>query len=68
MNISTAQKGIVEVIMTDLSGKQMSKQRLNVMAGNNQLSLNVTTLSSGAYNVTVITADGERKTLRLLKE
>lgn len=68
LSITTAQKGIIEIVLSDVSGKQMSKQRVTVIAGNNQLPLQVAALPSGTYHVTAITADGATQTLRFMKQ
>ena len=68
LTLTTAQKGIVELVVTDISGKQLSKQRVSVIAGDNQLPLKVAALPSGTYSVTAITEDGGTKTLRFMKQ
>jgi hypothetical protein len=68
LSVTSAVKSIMEIVVSDLSGKQISKQRVSLIAGNNQLPLNVGNLASGTYQVTGITADGVMKTLRFVKQ
>ena len=68
LSISSAQKSTMEIIVTDLAGKQLSKQRVVLLAGSNQVSLNLSNLAAGSYQVTGVTDEGERKSLRFVKQ
>jgi hypothetical protein len=68
LSISSAQKSTMEIIITDLAGKQLSKQRVVLLAGSNQVSLNLSNLAAGSYQVTGVTDEGERKSLRFVKQ
>jgi hypothetical protein len=68
LSVTSAVKSIIEIVVSDMNGKQLSKQRVSLIAGNNQLPLNVRSLASGTYQVTGITADGISKTLRFVKQ
>lgn len=58
----------MEIVVTDLNGKQISKQRLVLIAGNNQVQLNFNNIAAGTYQVTGITPAGEMKSLRFVKQ
>ena len=68
LSISSAVKSTMEIIVTDLAGKQLGKQRVVLIAGSNQVSLNLSNLAAGTYQVTGVTDEGERKTLRFIKQ
>lgn len=68
LSISSAQKSTMEIIITDLAGKQLNKQRVVLIAGSNQVPLNLINLAAGTYQVTGITDQGERKSVRFVKQ
>ena len=68
LSVTSAEKAIMEIVVSDLSGKQVSKQRLSLIAGNNQVSLNLRNVAAGTYQVSGLTADGQIRTLRFVKQ
>lgn len=68
LNITSAERSTMEIVITDVNGKQVSKQRANLAAGNNQVELNLKTIAAGTYQVSGFTPDGEKKTLRFVKQ
>ncbi|RYY46761.1 MAG: T9SS type A sorting domain-containing protein, partial [Chitinophagaceae bacterium] len=68
LNVTSAQSTIMEIVVTDLNGKQLSKQRVSLIAGNNQLPLSLGKLPAGTYQVTGLTADGQAKSTRFVKQ
>jgi len=68
LSVTSAAKSIIEIVVSDLSGKQLNKQRVTMIAGNNLLPINVSNLPAGTYQVTGITADGAIRTLRFVKQ
>ncbi|MBC7936929.1 MAG: hypothetical protein H7Y86_16400, partial [Rhizobacter sp.] len=46
----------------------ISKQRVSLIAGNNQLPLNLSNVAAGTYQVTGLTADGQVRSLRFVKQ
>ena len=68
-------KSIVEIIkgskmniaVSDMIGKVVMTQNINVIAGNNPITMNFATLGAGTYNIKVINADNEVKTTRFVK-
>jgi hypothetical protein len=68
LSISSAQKSTMEIIITDLAGKQLNKQRVVLIAGSNNLMLNLSNLAAGTYQITGVTDEGERKSVRFVKE
>ena len=68
LSVTTAEKTIMEIVVSDLNGKQISKQRLSLIAGNNQVQLNFDNIAAGTYQVTGLTPDGQVKSLRFVKQ
>ncbi|MEX0635826.1 MAG: T9SS type A sorting domain-containing protein, partial [Ferruginibacter sp.] len=68
LSISSAVKATMEIVVTDLAGKQLSKQRVVLIAGSNQVPLNLSNLAAGTYQVTGVTDEGERKSIRFVKQ
>ena len=50
--------GKVQLITTDITGRIVSSQQVTVAAGDNQVQLNITSLSQGTYFIKAICADG----------
>lgn len=68
LSVTSATKSIFEIVVSDLSGKQLNKQRVTLIAGNNLLPINVKNLPAGTYQVIGLTGDGISKTLRFVKQ
>ena len=66
LNVTAAQKTKMEIVITDMQGRMMQKQSVNLIAGFNTLPMNVTNLSAGTYQVYGITADGRSRVLRFV--
>ena len=67
LSLSSVKGGIVTASVTDISGKLVMKQTINVIAGNNPINLNFRTLGGGIYIITVINAENEIKTATFVK-
>jgi hypothetical protein len=68
LNISAAQKATVNIVITDIAGKQVQSIVRSLIAGNNQFVLNLQSLRAGTYQITGYTADGFFRTIRFLKQ
>jgi hypothetical protein len=68
LSVISAEKTILQVVVSDLAGRQLSKQQVILVAGGNQVPLKLGNLSAGSYQVTGITTDGIATTLRFVKE
>jgi hypothetical protein len=68
LNVTAAQKTKMDVIVTDIAGKQVQKIAYNLIAGSNQFSMNLSNLSAGTYQVTGYTAEGKSKSIRFVKQ
>ncbi len=67
LTLTSAKAGKMEIIISDIAGKIVSKQSLMVIAGNNPIPLNVAILGTGTYTIAAINAEGETKTTRFVK-
>lgn len=68
LNIASAQKDKVNIMISDMTGKKMITQTAVLIAGSNQVPLNVNNLTAGTYQVTCIAGDGTAKRIRFVKE
>jgi hypothetical protein len=68
LNITAAEQLKMEVVVTDMAGRIVSRQTNNLISGFNAIEVNVNTLANGMYQVMGI-IEGERtKTLKFVKE
>jgi len=68
LNVTAAQKTKMDVVITDIAGKQVQKIGYNLIAGSNQFTLNLAGLSAGSYQITGYTAEGKSRTIRFVKQ
>ncbi len=68
LNITSAQKGKLQVMVTDMAGRQLLLQSQEMVAGSNQVQMNLGNLAAGSYQITAYTTDGGTKTIRFVKE
>jgi hypothetical protein len=68
LSIASAQKGMVRIVITDVTGRQLQTQTEAIIAGSNAIPMNVAKLAGGSYQVTVITDDGKATSVRFVKQ
>ncbi|MEO7482114.1 MAG: T9SS type A sorting domain-containing protein [Ferruginibacter sp.] len=68
LNLTTATAGKIEVLVTDINGRLMQRQSVQLQSGSNLVPLKVSLLVPGSYQVTVINADGEKTSIRFVKQ
>jgi hypothetical protein len=68
LNVSAAQKMKMDILITDVTGKQVQKIACNLITGGNQVNLNLTNFRSGIYQIIGYTAEGKSRTLRFVKQ
>lgn len=68
LTVTSAEKSIMEIVVRDINGKQISKQRISLIAGSNQVPLSMEKVAAGVYTVSGLTADGEVRTLKFVKQ
>jgi hypothetical protein len=68
VHIMATQKTTVQVIITDIAGRQLQKIPASLVIGNNQFKLNLQQLSPGIYQIMVCSANHEKKLVRFVKQ
>lgn len=66
VSIASAKAGILNIMITDVSGKKVLNQKISLVAGSNQLPLRLSHLAAGTYQLTAISGEGTQ-TLQLIK-
>ena len=67
LSLTTVKGGKIELNISDVTGKVISKQSTIVIAGNNPINMNFAALGAGTYIITAVNAEGEIKTTRFVK-
>ncbi|RZM22045.1 MAG: T9SS type A sorting domain-containing protein [Pedobacter sp.] len=68
LSIASATISKMDIIVSDVAGKQLMKQSVVLSAGSNTVPLNLAHLAAGTYQVTGYTAEGKVKTMRFVKQ
>lgn len=68
LNTSAAKKTQLNIAVTDFAGRQVLQSKHSLVAGSNQIEFNFSTLAAGAYQITATTAEGDKKTIRFVKQ
>ena len=66
LRVSAAQNGKMDVIVTDMQGRMMQRQSTSLVAGFNQVPVNVSSLAAGSYQVSVMTSEGRASVQRFV--
>jgi hypothetical protein len=68
LNIASAEISKMQIVVSDVNGKQLMSRNVNLIAGSNQVDFNLSILPSGTYQMTGYTTDGQSKTIRFVKQ
>ncbi|MBS1756542.1 MAG: hypothetical protein JSU03_04635 [Bacteroidetes bacterium] len=68
LNVTSAVDTKMEISIIDISGKQVSRQTMNLATGNNVIQLNLSNLAAGTYRIVGLGADGQKKSLPFVKQ
>ena len=68
VNITSANRNKADLFITNINGQVVYRTSVNVNAGESLINLNITQLASGVYHLTGINSEGQRKTLRFVKQ
>jgi hypothetical protein len=68
LNVTAAQKTKMDVVITDMAGRQVQKIAYNLIAGSNQFTINLANLVAGTYQITGYSTEGKSKTIRFTKQ
>ncbi len=66
LKVSAAANTQMEIVITDMQGRILQKQVVNIIAGFNSIPMNVKNLASGTYQLMGNTEDGKTKVLRFV--
>lgn len=67
ITIQSQAMGTATILLTDLVGRVVRKEKLELTSGKNQLSINCASLQSGFYQLSVIT-NNEKESIKVIKE
>ncbi len=67
LSISSDRPALIEIAITDISGRIVAKSRHTVAAGSGIINIDCSKLAAGLYNVTAITENTMGTTMRLVK-
>ena len=67
LTLTSVKSGRMDLSVTDATGKLISRQSVNVIAGNNIIPLHFTGYSTGTYNVQVRNNENEHRMIRAVK-
>jgi hypothetical protein len=68
VNVTSATASKMQFVVTDVAGRQLQTRSVSLIAGSNQVPLNFDNLASGVYYLTGASEDGEKKTIRFVKQ
>jgi hypothetical protein len=66
LKISAAEKTKMDIVITDMQGRILQRQPISLIAGFNQLPMQVGKLAAGTYQLFGYTADGKTRVLRFV--
>ena len=69
LTLQTAVAGAGQITVTDMTGRTISRQKVDLTSGNNDVMVNsLSDLKSGLYLVKFVLPSGEMKTLKVVKQ
>ena len=68
LKIASDKSVIMNLSITDIAGRKVSTQKVQLVTGQNTISLDFSKLASGTYQITGITADATLQTIRFVKQ
>jgi hypothetical protein len=68
LNITSAEQKKIEILVSDIAGRIMFKQTINLIAGFNTVDMNVDNLAKGTYTIQGIVEGEKSKLIRFVKQ
>lgn len=68
LNVASAQAGKMDIAIFDMQGRLVNKQNLSLIAGYNNVPVNITNLSPGSYTIRGSMNDDQAKIIRFVKQ
>ncbi len=66
LKVSSASKASMQIVITDMQGRILQQQAVNLAAGFNSIPMNVAKLAAGTYQLVGNTEDGKTRVLRFV--
>ncbi|PWT96476.1 MAG: hypothetical protein C5B52_15730 [Bacteroidetes bacterium] len=67
LSVTSSARAQINIMVSDVQGRIVQRMSKDVMAGENSINLNFSSLPAGTYQLTTSTTDGAIKTLRFMK-
>jgi Secretion system C-terminal sorting domain len=67
LSISSAKAGKMDIMIHDITGANVAKQNVKLIAGNNLIHIDANKLAAGTYTITAINSDGDKRIIRFVK-
>ena len=67
LSISSDRATVTELVITDMSGRILTKSKHNIPSGSSFINIDCTKLTAGVYNLTAISEDAVNTTIRFVK-
>lgn len=67
LKVSTAKRQELQIVITDMQGRAVQKNTVDLIAGFNVIPMHITGLGKGTYQLAVTTTNGQSKILRFVK-
>ncbi len=68
LDITSLQKGILQIVISDMEGKKLLQQEEQLFSGANQIQLNLQSLSAGIYQIAAFVSKNDYKIIRVVKK
>jgi hypothetical protein len=68
LNVIAAKKSIINIVITDAAGRRVQQLTSDLIPGKNYISIDLSRLSAGSYQLTAYTKDLVTKTIRFVKQ
>lgn len=68
LNIASASKENAFLIIADITGRRLLQKSISLVAGSNQVFLDMAAYPSGVYSVVIVNSAGEKRTVSVVKQ
>ncbi|MFT3981818.1 MAG: GEVED domain-containing protein [Ferruginibacter sp.] len=68
LTVTSAETTSMEIVIIDINGKQVNKQKVTLIAGSNQVPLELGKIAAGTYTVSGLTPNGSVQTIKFVKQ
>jgi hypothetical protein len=68
LNVTTTQQAKMDVVITDMAGRVVSKKTISLSSGFNAIDMSIGNLANGSYQLYGTTTDGKTSTISIIKQ